>query len=206
MTQAATTNIATTLVPQGTNELRDIKPPVDIPSGWQWLWWVLGAVALGMMLYWAWRRWRKRAAEKPAVPVIPPHVVAKRRLQEALLLLGQPREFCILVSDTVRWYLEGRFDFHAPERTTEEFLIELRSTDLLMPDQKASLGAFLQSCDLVKFARYEPMEPELRELHSSALRLVEETEPPPPSAPGAHAPAPASPAAVESATNAGGNT
>jgi hypothetical protein len=31
----------------------------------------------------------------------------------------------------------------------------------------------------VKFAKYEPVETELRELHSSALRLVEETEPKP---------------------------
>jgi hypothetical protein len=31
----------------------------------------------------------------------------------------------------------------------------------------------------VKFAKYEPVEPELRGLHSSALRLVEETEPQP---------------------------
>jgi len=29
----------------------------------------------------------------------------------------------------------------------------------------------------VKFAKYEPGEPELRDLHGSALRLVEETEP-----------------------------
>jgi hypothetical protein len=39
------------------------------------------------------------------------------------------------------------------------------------------LGGFLERCDLVKFAQYEPGEPELRELHASALRLVEETEP-----------------------------
>jgi hypothetical protein len=31
----------------------------------------------------------------------------------------------------------------------------------------------------VKFAKYEPGENELRELHSSAVRLVEETEPQP---------------------------
>jgi hypothetical protein len=31
----------------------------------------------------------------------------------------------------------------------------------------------------VKFAKYEPRETELRGLHSSALRLVEETEPQP---------------------------
>jgi hypothetical protein len=115
----------------------------------------------------------------PAVPIVPAHVRAKQKLEEALALLGQPREFCILVSDTIRWYLEERFDFHAPERTTEEFLHELKGTNLLTPDQKSSLGEFLNRCDLVKFARYEPAEPELRDLHASALRLIEETEPPP---------------------------
>ena len=43
-----------------------------------------------------------------------------------------------------------------------EFLYELRETNLLAPDQKDGLGEFLKRCDLVKFARYEPREPELR--------------------------------------------
>jgi hypothetical protein len=121
--------------------------------------------------------------------VIPPHVRARQKLEEALALIGQPREFCILVSDTIRQYLEERFDFHAPERTTEEFLHELQGTNLLLPDQKESLSEFLKRCDLVKFARYEPREPELRDLHAAALRLVEETEPatPPPDLDAQHA-------------------
>ena len=160
-----------------TNALRDIKPPVVIPTGWAWLFWTLGTLAVAALLAWAWRGWQKRRASVPAVPVIPAHIRAKQRLQQALALIGQPREFCILVSDTIRYYLEERFTFHAPERTTEEFLYELQATDLLTRDQKESLGEFLQQCDLVKFARYEPGEPELRELHSSALRLVDETEP-----------------------------
>src|SRR5262249_14616385 len=91
----------------------------------------------------------------------------------------QPRPFCIMVSDTIRLYLEQRFSFHAPDRTTEEFLHELQATELLLPDQKQSLGEFLAICDMVKFARYEPGPPELRALHESAVRLIDETEPQP---------------------------
>jgi hypothetical protein len=160
-----------------TNALRDIKPPVEIPSGWAWVWWVLLVLAVAALAFWAWRYWQKRRAQAQVVPVVPPHIRAKQRLREALALIGQPREFCILVSDTIRGYLEERFDFQAPERTTEEFLYELRGTDLLLPDQKDSLGEFLKRCDLVKFAKYEPGPPELQDLHASAMRLVEETEP-----------------------------
>src|SRR5882672_7554283 len=182
MTQVSPTNGIPQLSASGTNSLRDIKPPVEIPNGWLIVWYSLGAIAAAVVVFWAWRYWRKRRAQLAIVPVIPPHVRARQKLQDALALLGQPREFCILVSDTIRGYLEERFDFHAPERTTEEFLYELRGTELLTRDQKESLGEFLNRCDLVKFAKYEPREPELRDLHSSALRLVEETEPvaPPP--------------------------
>ena len=187
---------ATNLIPQtiaspsvATNTLRDIKPPVEIPSGWAWAWWVLGALAALALAFWAWRIWRKKRLQIPPIPIIPPHIRAKQKLAEALALIGQPREFCILVSDTIRLYLEERFDFHAPERTTEEFLYELQGTNLLLPDQKESLSEFLKRCDLVKFARYEPREPELRDLHAAALRLVEETEPmsPPPDSDTQHA-------------------
>ena len=169
------TNQTASLV--ATNDIRDIKPPVAISSGWEWLWWTLTLLLAVAFLVWAWRYWRKRHAQIPIVPSLPAHIRAKQKLQEALALLTQPKPFCILVSDTIRSYLEERFTFHAPERTTEEFLYELRETDRLTRDQKESLGDFLQRCDLVKFAKYEPGEPELRDLHDSALRLVEETEP-----------------------------
>ena len=175
----ATTNSIPLAASTGTNALHDIKPPVEIPSGWAWVGWLLGVLALGAIAYILWNWLKKKRLEVPPVPVIPAHVRAKQKLAEALAIIGQPKEFCILVSDTVRWYLEERFDFHAPERTTEEFLHELRGTDLLTSEQKESLMEFLNRCDLVKFARYEPGEPELRDLHQAAVRLVEETEPPP---------------------------
>ena len=161
----------------GTNDIRDIKPPVDIPNGLEWLWWVLAALVLAAILFIAWKLWKRSRLNVPVESLIPAHIRAKLDLRRALDIIGQPKEFCILVSDTVRRYLEERFAFHAPERTTEEFLRELSETDLLTADQKESLGRFLENCDLVKFAKYEPRENELLELHASALRLVEETEP-----------------------------
>lgn len=198
MTKAAITNGVSGFTGPGTNALRDIKPPVEIPSGWAWVGWIAIGLIVAGLAYCAWRHWQKKRQEVPAVPVVPAHVRAKQKLTEAMALIGRPKEFCILVSDTLRWYLEERFDFHAPERTTEEFLVELRDTDLLTRDQKDSLVEFLNRCDLVKFARYEPGEAELRDLHAAAVRLVEETEPSPPSESGAAQPAAISDSAIHS--------
>ena len=168
----ATNNAASTVT-----DIRDIKPPFEITGGWAWLWWVVlvAALAVAALLLWRWLKQRKLNVVLP--PPIPAHVRAKRKLEEALALITQPKPFVIAVSDTARSYLEERFNFHAPERTTEEFLRELAGTKLLLPDQKESLGNFLASCDLVKFAKYEPGENELRQLHGAAVRLVEETQP-----------------------------
>ncbi len=161
--------------PAGTNDLRPIKPPVEIPSGWEWLWWTLASLAVAVALFFLWRWWRRKLATPPVVPVIPPHVRARQRLQEALRLLADPRLFCIEVSDALRVYLEERFELRAPERTTEEFLVDLQSATHLNAAQKSSLAEFLDRCDLVKFAKFEPTELALRELQESALRLVDET-------------------------------
>lgn len=160
-------------------ELRDIKGPIAIPNDWEWLWVTLAVAAVLAIAWYLWRWWREKSLEEHVVPPIPAHIRARQKLAGALELIAQPKPFCVEVSDVTRHYLEERFNFHAPERTTEEFLRELAGTDLLSPDQKESLGRFLESCDLVKFARYEPGEAELRALHESAVRLVDETEPRP---------------------------
>jgi len=158
-------------------DIRDIVGPVAIPSGWEWLWWTLAVLALVIAGIDVARLLRQRATFGPVIPPLPAHVRAKQKLQDALALIAEPKPFVTAVSDTLRLYLEERFEFRAPERTTEEFLNDLQRTDRLTHDQKESLGQFLQNCDLVKFAKYEPGEPELRTLHTSAVQLVEETQP-----------------------------
>lgn len=157
-------------------DIRGIKPPVDIPDPWLWLWVLLSGLAAAILVLVIVGLFRRKKARVVEEVVIPPHVRAKQRLAEALRLIGDPNQFCTEVSQTLRLYLEERFTLRAPERTTEEFLVELQNSKQLTIDQKLSLSEFLQSCDLVKFARHEPTESNLRQLHDSALRLVDETQ------------------------------
>jgi hypothetical protein len=161
-----------------TNDIRGLKDPVEIPQGLSWLWGALLILAALIARRHFLRLLRTKifGAKAARAPVIPPHVRAKQRLQAALAHIHDPRLFCFEVSETLRVYLEDRFSLRAPERTTEEFLVELQTSGALNQDQKQSLAEFLQSCDLVKFARFEPSETALRELHDSALRLVDETQ------------------------------
>src|SRR5579872_4024076 len=79
MTKAQLTNTTSALSGSSTNALRDIKPPVEIPSGWAWVGWMAGALALAAIAYWAWRYWQKKKLEIPIVPPVPPHVRAKQK-------------------------------------------------------------------------------------------------------------------------------
>ena len=162
-------------------DIRGLKDMVEIPTGNEWVWWLLVAVAVlvvaGIVAWFIRRHLAKCSAELAPPPPPPPHVVAWERLQRALDLIHEAEWFCIEVSHIIRVYLEERFSLHAPDRTTEEFLLELQSSRHLAGEHKQLLANFLSECDMVKFARAEPPEQELRSLHEAASRLVGETQP-----------------------------
>jgi len=158
-------------------DIHGIKGPVHIPSSYAWIGWTLLAAALLAAGWFAWKKLSRRKTIAKPVVIIPPHRRAKDRLRNVNELLSDPYAYCSLVSDVIRSYLEERFDLHAPDRTTEEFLEEMRSTATLHPDHKALLEEFLSRCDLVKFARFEPTQDELKSLLDAALKFIDETAP-----------------------------
>jgi hypothetical protein len=158
-------------------DIRGIKGPIHIPSSYAWIGWTLLGLAILAAAWFAWQKFKRSKTVAKPVVVIPPHRRAKDRLRNVNELLSDPYAYCSLVSDVVRTYLEERFDLHAPERTTEEFLEEMRSTAVLHPDHKALLEEFLSRCDLVKFARFEPTQEELQSLVDAALKFIDETAP-----------------------------
>lgn len=88
------------------------------------------------------------------------HEIALGRLKElegeGLVPAGRLKIFYERVSNILRYYVEDRFSIKAPERTTEEFLNELKLDHTLAAGDKDSLAQFLRHCDLVKFAKHEP--------------------------------------------------
>lgn len=192
-----TTNSPALIVPDTTapstnsipSELHDIRPAMEIVSIWEYVGWVVGALGLILIAYFLTRYLLKKRQETKAIeatrPAVAAHVLARQRLDASLEQLHDPRAFCILVSEAIRYYLEDRFDLRAPERTTEEFLEELQSSQSLNFEHKQTLEAFLQQCDMAKFAKADMLGQELKSLYDIGVQFVRETEPEAVSAPGA---------------------
>lgn len=166
-------------------ELAEIKPAVAAP-GHAWirlLWIFILIILIAILSAWLLRRWLKKPKAPPAVKVVPSHEIALTALQ-ALLSRGyiekkEIQPFYIELSAIVRIYLEDRFDLHAPEQTTEEFIRTSSNSAVLNPDHRMLTQAFLEQSDLVKFARFEPSSDDMRSAWDAAARLVRETIPAP---------------------------
>ena len=109
-------------------------------------------------------------------PPLAPHEWAARELDriEALHLpeAGEVERFHTLLSDVVRAYLERRFSLPASQQTTAEFLEKLGQEPALSAEQRKQVGAFLERCDLVKFAGVRPTPEEGRQMIGQARELV----------------------------------
>ena len=85
-------------------------------------------------------------------------------------------EFYVRISDIIRIYLEQRFQLRAPEMTTEEFLAELRESDALEARFRPLLEEFLRSCDLVKFAEFQPTTDDIQKMFDTTKEFIQATQ------------------------------
>lgn len=163
-------------------DIRGLKPLRDVRRRPPWLW--IGAVALvvialGLAVAWWLRRWRQRSSY---VPPRPAHEIAF----EALAALRQTdfddpeavRRFYFQISETVRAYVEDRFELNATDLTTEEILEWLALGEGPDVGQGGQLKEFLKSTDEVKFAHRDPSQQDIESTYEHALGFVEATREP----------------------------
>ncbi|MEN6577508.1 MAG: BatD family protein [Phycisphaerales bacterium] len=160
--------------------IEDIEDVVGMPKPAR-RWWLWGLAALVLATVPAgWLLLRGRRARQLVRIFKPAHEVAYARLKALVALnlveQGQIKEFYERISGILRHYIEDRFDLHAPERTTEEFLAELRDAAVLAPSDKQVLEEFLTHCDLVKFAKHEPPTEQIQRTFDLVKGFIERTK------------------------------
>ena len=162
-------------------KISDISGVVDMPkqTSYLWIWILSGAVfvvfVISGVVYF------KRKHVKELVRIFKPaHEIAYDRLRalvkQNLIEQGKIKEFYEGISDILRHYIEHRFDLRAPERTTEEFLFEIRYSTALSMSDKESLGEFLKHCDMVKFAKYDPTNEQIQTTFDLVKKFIEKTK------------------------------
>lgn len=167
--------------------------PNDAPPGpgfsllraW-WFWLVL--VLLAAAAFWM-RRKRPPTPEFNPLPATVPWEKALARL-DALERRGWPRTgrfeaYFVALSGILRDYLSERYGIQVTEQTTPEFLTVAREFGLFAQEQQEHLARLLRLADRVKFARYEPSIRQMEDSLTLSRRFVNETTPPPESAPDA---------------------
>jgi hypothetical protein len=170
-------------------DIRDIRGPLSIPmSLLRMLLLALVPLLLVALLYTLARRLRSRDEEpEPARPALerPAHEIALEALAalegSGMLERGEVKEYHIDVSDILRTYVERRFRVDALEMTTREVLqgLEREGVD---DSFREGLSAFLDQCDMVKFAKVRPGPDQSRQVLELGRRIVQR------SAPGTEAP------------------
>ena len=163
------------------SQLRDIHDLACWPDRFpRWLLALLISVVVVGLGAWLLRLYLARVRKLAAhAPQIPPHEVALlalRVLREKKWIEEENyRPFYWELTDILRFYVEKRFGFHAPEQTTEEFLVETTKSKLLHYRTQNQLFAILDFADRVKFARYLPKQDDMRAALDTAETLVRET-------------------------------
>lgn len=115
--------------------------------------------------------------QEPEV-IIPAHVVALQKLEqikvEKLWQSGQIKQFYTQLTDVIREYLEGAYHINAMELTTDE-IVALVKKNKDLDEIRNVLKEMLELSDLVKFAKFIPLENENEASVINAFMIVEKT-------------------------------
>lgn len=115
--------------------------------------------------------------EEPEV-IIPAHVVALEKLEqiktEKIWQQGQIKQFYTQITDVIREYLEGAYSINAMELTTDE-IVALVKKNKELDEIRLVLKEMLELSDLVKFAKFVPLENENERVVLNAFMIVEKT-------------------------------
>lgn len=186
--QTPTLLITVHTVPTDTAEtsIKDIKPILEEKFDFKWympliikalIALVVLAVIIFLLYYYLVKK--KHKEQKEDKPKLPPHVLALQNLQKikeaAIWKEGKVKEYYSAVADTIRQYIEDRYNVQALEKTSFETLQDLKFKAIDRASRE-KLKYLLELSDLVKFAKFLPVEQDHHNIIQSAIDFVNETK------------------------------
>ena len=173
------------LKPSEAGDIRDIKPPLELERDIKTMIMLIVAgvliILIAILIYYFIKRRRagKSLIPKREKPPRPPHEIAledlEKLVQSNLLEKGKVKQFYSELSEIIRIYIEGRFYIIAIEMTTMQLIDNMKQIDI-ESDIIELTSEFLESCDLVKFAKYIPTEEEDQKAIQQAYDIVNRTK------------------------------
>jgi hypothetical protein len=152
----------------------ECEPKKDLPPlSWKLAGTVLGALGLVALVVWgAWRLLRFAAGkirEHRLSPIERAWAELDRLLKKGLPGRGRYKDFYVELTMVVRRYVQRKYGIKAPHLTTGEFLAEIGASDSF-DGNRADLGRFLESADMVKFAGVQAT-PEMADEATESARV-----------------------------------
>lgn len=165
----------------------DIKPPYEAPVTFKEVApWLLGTLLLAGLIFLVLYAIKRRKNNQPIFslpqkPKEPAHIIALRKLEqikeEKIWQQDKIKEYYIELSDTLREYLENRFDIRALEQTSEETIAAFNARKGLLDEKNfENLKHILTNSDLVKFAKYKPLPDDNNMVLVDTFFFVEQTK------------------------------
>lgn len=146
----------------------DIKMPYDAPVTLKEVMpYILGVILIGAIVFFILYSIKRKKQNRPLFsmpekPKEPAHIIALRELDrikiEKLWQKDKVKQYYSEVTETIRTYIENRFEIPAMEQTSEETISAFRyRRDFINDKNFNNLSRMLMLADMVKFAKYAPL-------------------------------------------------
>lgn len=163
-------------------DIHDIRGPIEILTLWQqtipYILVALGVILISALIYYFIRKRKSQSSNVLEKTIqLSPYETALKELDGArkLMIPGEDKALAIVLSMAIRNYLEEEYHLPAPEKTTEEFLNDMRRTPHFQGYTLKLLENFLKMCDLAKFAKKKLSTVEQEAVYKSAYEFVQST-------------------------------
>lgn len=166
----------------GTNQLHDIKPVMDVKIVDYTPWYIAGGILLLLLAAWlVWRYLKKRKKNQPAEApnLLSPFAEAMQELDKLssidLEREEEVKDFHVRCSSIFRRFLGRKQGADLNNRTTSDLLIRLSGKEL-ETDKLSKLAMALRCNDAVKFAKYKPGALESEESRKIIREIITDIE------------------------------